>query len=89
MTYPKLAICRHTYRRIQAHLAIRLSTRIGDQLRTIAGAGGDIGAFNTNQLQMRFDGVELTEAQRLVQLAIHNRRRLKDESNNQDRLSND
>ena len=89
MTYPQLAICRHTYRRIQAHLAIRLSTRIGDQLRTIAGTSGDIGAFNTNQLQLRFSGAELTEAQRLVQLAIHNRRRIRDESNNQDRLSND
>jgi len=89
MTYPQLDICRYTYRRIQAHLAIRLSTRVGDQLRAIAGTGGDIGAFNTNQLQLRFSGVELTEAQRLVQLAIHNRRRLKDESNNQDRLSND
>lgn len=89
MTYPQLAICRHTYRRIQAHLAIRLSTRVGDQLRTIAGAGGDIGAFNANQLQLRFSGVELTEAQRLVQLAIHNRRRIRDENNNQNRLSND
>lgn len=89
MTYPQLDICRHTYRRIQAHLAIRLSTRVGDQLRTIAAPGGDIGAFNTNQLQMRFSGAELAEAHRLVQLAIHNRRRIRDESNNQDRLSDD
>jgi len=89
MTYPQLVICRHTYRRIQAHWAIRLSTRVGEQLRMIAGISGDIGAFNTNQLQLRFSGAELTEAQRLVQLAIHNRRRIRDESNNQDRLSND
>ena len=87
--YPRPPICQRTYRRIQAHLAIRLSTRVGDQLRTIAGSGGDIGAFNASQLQMRFSGTELTEAQRLVQLAIHNRRRIRDESNNQNRLSND
>ena len=89
MNYPQQAACQRTYRQIQAHLAIRLSTRVGDQLRTIAGTGGDIGAFNTNQLTMRFSGIELTEAQRLVQLAIHNRRRIRDENNNQNRLSDD
>lgn len=89
MIYPQQAICQRVYRQIQAHCAIRLSTRVGNQLRNIAGNSGDIGAFTANQLQMRFDGAELTEAQRLVQLAIHNRRRIRDENNNQDRLSND
>lgn len=89
MTYPPHSLCQLAYRKIQAHCAIRLSTRVGDQLRSIAGTSGDIGAFSTNQLQMRFGGAELAEAQRLVQLAIHNRRRIKDENNNQDRLSDD
>ncbi len=89
MTYPQLPICQRTYRQIQAHCAIRTSTRVGNQLRAIAGVGGDISAFNANQLQMRFSGVELTEAQRLVQLAIQNRRRMRDESDNQNRLSDE
>lgn len=87
MTYPHLPTCQRTYRQIQAHCAIRLSTRVGNQLRTIAGTGGDIGAFNAGQLQLRFAGVELAEAQRLVQLAISNKRRIRDEGNNQNRLS--
>lgn len=89
MTYPPHSLCQLAYRRIQAHCAIRLSTRVGQQLRTIAGTSGDIGAFSTNQLQLRFNGAELTEAHRLVQLAIHNRRRTRDENDNQDRLSDD
>lgn len=89
MIYPQLPICQRTYRRIQAHCAIRTSTRVGNQLRAIAGTSGDIGAFNANQLQMRFDGNDLDEAKRLVQLAIHNRRRIRDEGNNQDRLSDE
>ena len=89
MEYPHLPLCQRTYRWIQAYCAIRLSTRVGVQLRSIAGASGDIGAFTTNQLQMRFDGDELTEAQRLVQLAIQNRRKIKDENDGQNRLSDD
>lgn len=89
MTYPQLSICQRTYRWIQAYCAIRLSSRVGDSLRSIAGPGGDIGAFTANQLQMRFDGAELVEAQRLVQLAIWNRRKIRDENHNQDRLSDD
>lgn len=89
MTYPQLPLCQHTYRWIQAYCAIRLSTRVGAQLRSIAGSGGDIGAFTANQLQMRFDGAELIEAQRLVQLAIWNRRKIRDENINQNRLSDE
>lgn len=89
MEYPHLPLCQRTYRWIQAYCAIRLSSRVGVQLRSIAGPGGDIGAFTANQLQMRFDGAELVEAQRLVQLAIWNRRKFRDKNHNQDRLSDD
>ena len=89
MTYPHLPLYQRTYRWIQAYCAIRMSSRVGAQLRSIAGTGGDIGAFTANQLQMRFSGNEFDEAQRLVQLAIQNRRRIRDENHNQDRLSDD
>ena len=89
MEYPHLPLCQRTYRWIQAYCAIRLSSRVGVQLRSIAGPGGDIGAFTANQLQMRFDGAELVEAQRLVQLAIWNKRKFRDKNHNQDRLSDD
>ena len=89
MEYPHLPLCQRTYRWIQAYCAIRLSSRVGVQLRSIAGPGGDIGAFTANQLQMRFDGAELVEARRLVQLAIWNRRKIRDENHNQDRLIDD
>lgn len=83
MTYPQHSLCQRVYRQIQAHCAIRLSTRVGSQLRGIAGNSGDIGAFTANQLQMRFDGAELAEAVRLATLAVQNRRKVRTEGNEQ------
>jgi len=57
---------------------IRLSTRVGQELRGIVGQTGDIAGMNTAALASKFSGVDLEEAKRLVALAEHNKRRKRD-----------
>lgn len=68
--HPQSAACRKTYRHIQAHCAIRLSTTVGNRMRAMAGVGGDITAFTAEVIRTRFQGeAEREEATRLVALA--------------------
>lgn len=69
MNRPQPDACRHTYARIQAHCALRMSTRIGQQLRKVAGAKGDITSMTPAALQTQFTGADYDEALRLLQLA--------------------
>jgi len=69
MRMPTSTICRYTYRRIQAHCAIRLSTRVGQQLRIAVGETGVIADLSPTALRTKFDGDDFTEALRLVALA--------------------
>jgi len=71
MTHPQPDACCHTYARIQAHCALRMSTRIGQQLRKVAGAKGDITALTPAALQTQFSGADYDEALRLLALAQH------------------
>ena len=75
MRHPTQQPCLRTYRWIQAHCAKRVSVRVGQQLRAIAGANGNIAAIPTATLRTQFDGGDLTEALRLVELAIRNSKR--------------
>lgn len=77
MQYPNQPACRRTYRRLQAHQAIRISTSVGLRLRAIAGQTGDITAIPADALKTRFAGCELAEAGRLVDLATQIRTRRK------------
>lgn len=71
MNHPQPDACCHTYARIQAHCALRMSTRIGQQLRKVAGAKGDITSLTPAALQTQFTGADLDEALRLLALAQH------------------
>lgn len=71
MNHPTPSACRHTYARIQAHCAVRTSTRIGKQLRQIVGADGRIDELSPAALQTKFTGADYGEALRLVALAQH------------------
>lgn len=78
MQRPTNTECRRVYRMIQAHCMIRLSTRVGRELRSIVGQTGDIAGMNTAALASKFNGIDLEEAKRLVALAEHNRRKKRD-----------
>lgn len=69
MNRPQPDACCHTYARIQAHCALRMSTRIGQQLRKVAGAKGDITSLTPAALQTQFSGPDYDEALRLLHLA--------------------
>ena len=87
MNRPTIDCCQQTYRLIQAHCAIRTSTRVGQQLRVLAGAKGDIDALTPATLQTTFAGRDYAEALRLVELAIHIRKKFgrhKDDSSKPD-----
>lgn len=71
MKHPTPDACRHTYARIQAYCALRMSTRIGQQLRKVAGAKGDITSLTPAALQTQFTGADYDEALRLLALAQH------------------
>jgi hypothetical protein len=71
MNRPQPDACRHTYARIHAYYALRMSTRIGQQLRKVAGAKGDITSLTPAALQTQFSGADLDEALRLLALAQH------------------
>lgn len=69
MNHPQPDACRHAYARIQAHCALRMSTRIGQQLRKVAGDKGDITSLTPAALQTQFTGADYDEALRLLALA--------------------
>lgn len=71
MKHPQPDACRHTYARIRGYCALRMSTRIGQQLRKVAGAKGDITSLTPAALQTQFSGADYDEALRLLQLAQH------------------
>jgi len=63
------------YRKIEAHCAIRLSTRVGHKLRLIVGKDGDIAALSAGALATKFTGNEYTESLRLLGIANHIKKR--------------
>lgn len=72
MNRPTTECCQRTYRLIQACCAKRMSMRIGQQVRALAGgAKGDITALTPAALQTVFTGADYTEALRLLELAIY------------------
>lgn len=75
LNYPQPAHCRCVYRMIQAHCAVRTSTRVGSALRSFVGATGDIAGIPHTAIEAKFDGRDIGEAQRLIALAQHNKRR--------------
>ena len=69
MQLPTSDPCRCTYRKIQAHCAVRLSIRVGAAIRSVVGATGDITSLLPAALQSRFVGSGKTESLRLLALA--------------------
>lgn len=70
MQQSPLIPCRLAYRKIQAHCAVRTSTRVGAQLRAIVGGKtGDITAVTAASLQTKFADRDYIEALRLLELA--------------------
>lgn len=69
MNRPSPETCLRTYRHIQAHCAIRRSARVGNQLRQLVGATGEIAEMAPAALQTKFTGADFDEALRLVTLA--------------------
>ncbi len=69
MNRPLPDACLRTYRHIQAHCAIRQSTRIGKHLRQLVGATGEIAELSPAALQTKFTGADYDESLRLVALA--------------------
>jgi len=75
MNRPEPTQCQKVYRRIQAHCAVRLSTRVGHKLRAIVGKDGDITSLNAGALATKFTGNEYTESLRLLGIASHIKQR--------------
>lgn len=88
LNYPTRPQCQRVYRMIQAHSAIRTSTRVGVALRNAVGATGDIASLSSSALDSKFGGNDRKEASRLVALAVQNQRRVRKDEN-QNHLSND
>lgn len=75
LSYPHTPQCCRVYRQIQAYCAMRVSTRVGQQLRELAGATGDIAALPDAILESRLSsGVDRREAARLRELVQSNKR---------------
>lgn len=75
MDRPTPAHCRRVYRMIQAHCAVRLSTRVGNKMRAIVGKDGDITSLAAGSLATKFEGKELDESLRLLGIANHTKQR--------------
>jgi hypothetical protein len=52
---PSDPACRRTRARLQAWMAIRLSTRTGNQLRAMVGPTGDITSLSPDVVRSKFD----------------------------------
>lgn len=76
---PTDTACRRTRARLQAWMAIRLSTRAGAQLRAIVGDKGDITSLSPDVVRSKFsDPVEQGAALYNLALADYIKRKRKD-----------